>query len=285
MKKRCAIPASSFHASSFREEESKDAVAASAPTFSNGGLFGTGINEWFALPVGIAAAIPVIHFDWYVINEETQLAAVFIAFCVTLYTQGGDAIYKSLDERAQTLLKEHNEAEDKVIEALEKQHEFLKGNTHQVDHFEAIFKLREQTYEKLNEAGAIKPQHEFKAQIEKMMDMISAEEASVAEKTKTALMVEATAYVTEQFSSTKALKKAALDSAIAAIKGEEKGNDPVKDAFVQFFKDKAAEAEKSDDGSEEAANRLALIAKMNSIAKNEKFFFNFDESGNPKVVV
>merc|ERR1712154_3012 len=101
------------------------------------------------------------------------------------------------------------------------------------------------------------------------MDMIAAEEASVAEKTKTALMMEATAYVTEQFSSTKALKKAALDSAIAAIKGEEKANDPVKDAFVNFFKDKAAEAKKNDDGSEEAASRLALIGKMNSIAKNE----------------
>jgi len=275
-----------FHASAKRDEEAKEATpASSAPTFDKGGLFGTGINEWFALPVGVAAAVPLIKFDWYVVNEETQLAAVFLAFCVTLYTQGGDAIYKSLDERAQTILKEHNEAEDKVIEALQKQLDFLQGNTQQVEHFEAIHKMRGEAYERLNAAGAIKPQHELKAQVEKMLDMIVAEEASVTEKTKLALMAEATASVTEQFSSTKALKKAALDSAIAAIKGTENVNDPVKDAFVKFFQAKAADAKKNDDGSEEAANRAALIAKMNSIAKNEKFYFQFDASGNPKVIV
>jgi len=272
-----------FHASAKRDEESKEVSV--APTFNKGGIFGTGINEWFALPVGVAAAVPLIKFDWYVVNEETQLAAVFLAFCVTLYTQGGDAIYKSLDERAQTILKEHNEAEDKVIEALQKQLDFLQGNTQQVEHFEAIHKMRGEAYERLNAAGAIKPQHELKAQVEKMLDMIVAEEASVTEKTKLALMAEATASVTEQFSSTKALKKAALDSAIAAIKGTENVNDPVKDAFVKFFQAKAADAKKNDDGSEEAANRAALIAKMNSIAKNEKFYFQFDASGNPKVIV
>jgi len=282
--RRCAAPRTmAFHASAKRDEESKEVSV--APTFNKGGIFGTGINEWFALPVGMVAAIPAIHFDWYVINEETQLAAVFIAFCVTLYKQGGDAIYKSLDEKAQTILKDHNEAEDKVIQALEKQLEFLQGNTQQVDHFEAIHKLRGEAYEKLNAAGAIKPQHDFKAQVEKMLDMIAVEEASVTEKTKMALMAEATAYVSEQFSSTKALKKAALDSAIASIKGAGGAEDPVKVAFVQFFKTKAEEAKKSDDGSEEAANRMALIAKMNSIAKNEQFFFQFDEAGVPKVTV
>ena len=275
-----------FHASAKRDEEAKEVTATSSvPTFDKGGLFGTGINEWFAVPVGLAAAVPMIHFDWYVVNEETQLAAVFVAFCVTLYTQGGDAIYKSLDERAQSLLKEHNEAEDKVIDALQEQLDFLKGNTQQVEHFEVIHKMRGEAYEKLNAAGAVQPQHEFKAQVEKMLDMIVAEESSVTEKMKIALMAEATAYVTEQFSSKKALKKAALDSAIAAIKGGETTKDPVKDAFVDFFKSKAAEAKKSDDGSEEAANRAALIAKMNSIAKNEGFYFQFDASGAPKLVV
>ena len=284
---RCAAPRTmAFHASAKRDEESKEVTpVSSAPTFDKGGLFGTGINEWFALPVGVAVAVPLVTFDWYVVNEETQLAAVFLAFCVTLYTQGGDAIYKSLDERAQTILKEHNEAEDKVIEALQKQLDFLKGNTEQVDHFEAIHQMRGEAYERLNAAGAIKPQHELKAQVEKMLDMIVAEETSVTEKTKLALMIEATETVTEKFTSTKALKKAALDSAIAAIKGSDKVKDPVKDEFVNFFKTKAADAKKTDDGSEEAANRVALIAKMNSIAKNEKFYFQFDESGAPKIAV
>jgi len=272
----------SFHASARREDDGK---SASLPEQSKGGLFGTGLSEWYALPIGLTAAVPLIQFDWYVINEETQLLAVFLAFCVTLYTQGGDAIYKALDEKAVNLLKEHNEAEDKVIAALEHKLEYLKANQNMVNDFEAINTIRATTYEKLNAAGAIKPQHDFKAQIERMLNMIAQEEASVTEKTKTALMNEATASVTERFTSDKVLKKAALDAAIAKIKGGKAGGDPVQAAFIQFFKDKAAAVAASKDDSEEKAQRAAMIAKMNSVAKNEGFFFEFDAQGTPKMLV
>lgn len=279
----CAVPGNmSFHASAKREEEAK-AEATIEP--SKGGLFGTGLSEWFALPVGVAAAVPLIKFDWYVINEETQLMAVFLAFCVTVYTQGGDAIYKALDEKAVNLLKEHNEAEDKVIEALEQKLVFLKANQNMVNDFNAINEVRSATYEKLNAAGAVKPQHDFKVQVERMLSMIAAEEASVTEKTKVALMAEATATVTGKFSSDKALKKAALDSAISKLKGGKAGADPIQAAFVQFFKEKAAAAAASKDDSEEKAQREAMIAKMNSVAKNEGFFFEFDAAGQPKTTV
>jgi len=275
--------AMAFHASSRQEEEAKDAVA---PVESKGGLFGTGLSEWFALPIGMTAAVPIIKFDWYVINEETQLAAVFVAFCVALYTQGGDAIYKTLDEKAQTLLKEHNEAEDKVIEALTQKLDYLKADSGMVEDFQAINQIREKAYVDLNAAGAIKPQHDFKVQVERALAMIAQEEANVTEKTKIALMQEATAYVTDQFTSTKALKKAALDSAIATIKGTAtSGADPVQAAFVKFFQDKAADAKASSDDSEEAAQRAALIAKINGVAKGEGFFFEFGEDGKPKMTV
>jgi signal transduction histidine kinase len=52
---------------------------------------------------------------------------------------------------------------------------------------------------------------------------------------------------------------------------------------VQFFKEKAAAAKASKDDSEEKAQRAAMIAKMNSLAKNEGFFFAFDASGKPKM--
>merc|ERR1712127_481492 len=99
------------------------------------------------------------------------------------------------------------------------------------------------------------------------------------------LMSEATTSVTAQFSSDKALKKAALDSAISKLKGGKAGTDPVQAAFIQFFKDKAAAAKTSKDDSEEKAQREALISKMNAVAKNEGFFFEFDASGNPKMTV
>jgi hypothetical protein len=270
-----------FHASPRQEEEAK-----TVEPVKKGGLFGTGLSEWFALPVGVAAAVPIIKYEWYVINEETQLLAVFLAFCVTLYTQGGDAIYKALDETAQTILKEHTEAEEKVIEALEQKLEFLKANSNMVNDFEAINIMREAAYVNLNSAGKIKPHHDFKAQIERMINMIAQEEQSVSDKAKSSLMDEATAAVTAQFESSKDLKKAALDAAINRIKGTAKpGEDPVQAAFIKFFKDKAAAAAKADDGAETAAQRAALVAKLNSVAKSERFFFQFDEAGQPKMAV
>jgi len=279
-----AIPGStSFHASARREEEAD--AAAVVPAESKGGLFGSGLSEWYALPVGVVAAVPLIKLEWYVVNEETQLLAVFLAFCVTVYTQGGDMIYKMLDQKAVNLLKEHNEAEDKVLHALEERLEFLQQGNNMVDDFEAINDLRSTTFEKLNAAGAIMPKHEFKAQVERILSMIAAEEASVAEKAKAGLMSEATDAVTAKFSSDKGLKKAALDAAISRIKGGKAATaDPVTDAFVRFFREKAAAAKASKDDSEEKAQREAMIAKMNSVAKNEKFFFQFDAQGKPALM-
>merc|ERR1740124_2058756 len=63
-------------------------------------------------------------------------------------------------------------------------------------------------------------------------------------------MEEATQSVTEQFATSKALKKAALTAAIGQIKGDEPCSavDPVTNQFVQFFKAKGEEIKKSADG-------------------------------------
>jgi len=270
-----------FHSSPRREDKAE--TTAMTPAEDKGGLFGTGLSTWFALPLGVAAAVPALKFDWYVVNEETQLLAVFLAFCVTLYSQGGDAIYRTLDEKARALLKEHNEAEEKVIEALEQKLIFLKANKNMANDFNAINEIRAETYGKLNAAGAVKPQHDFKAQVERVLSLIAVEEAAVAEKAKARLMEEATASVTAKIISHKGLKKEALDSAISALKGGKGCGDPVQSAFVQYFKDRAAEAKASKDDGEEKEQREALIAKVNSVAKNEKFFFTLNTDGQPQV--
>ena len=277
----CLAPKVNFHVSAKRDEEAKPAEPVAVE--EKGGLFGTGLSEWYALPIGMTLAVPMIKLDWYVVNEETQLAAVFVAFCVAAYTQGGDVVYKALDERAETLLKENNEAEEKVIAALEQKLDFLKANQNMVNDFEAINKVREESYANLNAAGAIKPKHDFKNQIERMLNMIAQEEANVTEKTKIAIMEEATATVTEKFSTSKELKKAALDAAIAQIKGTagQGSIDPVRAEFSKFLKDKAAAAAKISGDEELMAQRAAMVAKMNAVAKSEGFFFELDANGKP----
>jgi len=277
-----------FHSSTHHNEEAKEVTP--PPTTepaSKGGLFGTGLSEWFALPIGITAAIPAIHFNWYVVNEETQLLAVFVAFSVACYTQGGDAIFNALDAKAKGMLHEHNEAEDKVIAALETKRDFLKTNQNMVQDFEAINAMRVEGYASLNAAGVVKPLHDFKGQMERVLNMIVQEEASSKEKTKVALMEEATVTVKQQFTSSKALKKAALSAAIAQISGDATGTseDPVRGEFVQFFKEKGAALASADDGSEAAIQRDAIVAKINAVAKSEGMFFEFGADGVPKVSV
>jgi hypothetical protein len=268
-----------FHASSKREEENK-------PVESKGGLFGTGISEWLALPVGIAAAAPAIKFEWYIVNEETQLAAAFIAFCVVVYTQGGDAIHSALDERAKKLLKENRESEQEVIEEMEQLVQHFGNQMEIPEIMEDMNKIRTETYGKLNAAGVIKPKHDLKAQVERILTMLASEEASNTEKAKVALMEEATASVSAQFSSNKALKKAALDAAIATIKGGKKaGSDPVKKVFVSFFQDKQSEAKKATDDVEATAQRAAFLTKANAVAESEGYFFRFNADGSVKMAV
>jgi hypothetical protein len=157
-----------------------------------------------------------------------------------------------------------------------------------VNDYKDVYDLTEASYAKLNEAGKIKPQHDLKAQMEKMLNMIAVEEQSSYEKAKVAMMSEATAAVMKEFTTNDALKKAALDSAMAKLlgKGGQGASDPVQGAFVKFFQDKAKAAKATDDGSEEKAARASMLAKMNAIAENEKMYFRFDETtGKPTMVV
>lgn len=208
-------------------------------------------------------------------------------FCVVVYTQAGDMIHKSLTEKADQMLADQNELEDAVINNLENLHrDMVTLSGHLVEDFEAINKATEETYKKLNAAGAIKPKYDFKAQMERALHIIEQEETSVLEKGKVSLMQEATKSVEEQFKSSKELQKAAMQLAIAKINGTAKaGDDPVKAEFVKFFKEKAAAASKADDTVEQKARRENLVAKLNAIGKNEGFFFEFDASGKPKMVV
>jgi len=214
-----------------------------------------------------------------------QLAACFIAFTTIVYKQFGGVIREALEEDGKRILAEHNKIEDEVIDILKKKIEDVRMQEHIVKDAEDIKALKIQTYEKLNAAGKIKPQYDFKHQIERMLAMMETEEASMTEKAKIAMMEEATKAVAREFSSGKDLKKRALENAVAQLKGTKAGTDPVKAAYLSFFKAKAAAAKKIDPAVETREARAAMVAKMNAIAKNEGFYFEFDANGKPKMVV
>lgn len=264
-----------FHYSARREEKAEETASEVA---EKEGFMGTGMSHLYAIPVGVAFAVPIIEFNWYLVNEETLLASTFLAFCVVAYTQAGDFMSQAFKSEADAMLKLQNDAEDEMIEKLEETLEYMKLTENIVQDYQDVMDLTASSYEKLGAAGKIKPQHDLKAQVEKMLTMIAAEEQNQYEKTKMALMEEATASVTASFASDNKLKKAALDNAMAKLTGKTGTVDPVRDSFVKFFQAKAAEAKKADDGSEEKEARAAMLAKLNAVAENENMFFRFDSS-------
>lgn len=182
------------------------------------------------------------------------------------------------------MLELQNKAEDEVIAKMQENLDYMSLTENIVEDYQGVLDLTEKSYAKLNAAGKIKPHHDLKAQVEKILSIMANEEQSSYDKAKTAMMTEATKVVTTQFAEDKKMKKAALDSALAKLTGTAKGGaDPVQDAFVKFFQTKNAAAKKADDGSEEKAARASMVTKMNAIAEAESMFFRFDPSGQPKM--
>jgi len=183
------------------------------------------------------------------------------------------------------MLDLQRQAEDEVIAKLEENLEYMKLTENIVQDYQDVLELTQKSYDNLNAAGKIKPQHDLKGQVEKMLTFIATEEQSNYDKAKTAMMAEATEAVTAKFADDKALKKAALDSAVAKLTGKAKaGADPVQGAFVAFFQEKTAAAKKADDGSEQKEARANMVAKMNAIAEAEGMYLRFDENGQPKMM-
>lgn len=276
-----------FHVSSKREEDAVATKSAATPAVAEKAS-PPSTSSWepiYAVPLGIAFAVPAIHYEWYLVNEETQLAACMIMFTALVYKNFGATIGEMLEEDGKRIIEEANKVEDTILSTLKEKKADVLMMENVVKDAQDIHKLKEETYVKYNEAGKIKPLHEFKGQMERVLNMIAAEEAAYTEKTKVALMEEATVAITNELLSNKELQKISLDNAIAQLKGTKPGPDPVKQTYLQFFEWKKSESAKIDESIELKEKREMFVKKINAVMSNEKFFFQFDNDGKPKMVV
>lgn len=271
-----------YHVTSKRDDDTKFAPITTTDASSNKKSMWDPI---YAVPIGIAFAVPAVHYEWYLVNEETQLMACFIMFTALIYKNFGPTIGLMLEEDGKRIIEEANKVEDTVIDLLQSRVADIKVQENIVEDARKVHQLKLETYEKLNAAGQMKPLHEYKVQMERVLSIIATEEASMIEKAKTDLMKEATIAVTNELLTNKDLQKVSLENAIAQLKGTKPGMDPVKQTYLQFFQWKSNEAKKIDGMTETIAAREILIKKINAIASNEKFFFQLDPTGTPKMVV
>ena len=82
------------------------------------------------------------------------------------------------------MLEIQNKAEDEVIAKLEENLEYMKLTENIVQDYQDVLDLTQESYDKLNAAGKIKPKHDLKAQVEKMLTIIALSLIHISEPTR-----------------------------------------------------------------------------------------------------
>ena len=224
-----------FHTSAPAEEKKKDAAVPS----SGGGFLGTGLSPLYAIPVGIVAAIPILTHEMLILNAESQLVACFTAFVITAYTQGGDAIGKNLDDRAAAVTAEHNAVEDANIAAVTAVISAHKTRLSLLEDVQAIHKAGLDVRQTLERAKTGQLKWEMKDSVEGKLNSLIAREQARNERLTARLTANSTATVTDNFTKDAKAKGAALDAALAVLRGDKAAAaiDPIPKMYSQYFKE------------------------------------------------
>ena len=206
---------------------------------------GTGLSPLYAVPAGIFAGIPIIHNQVLVLNEETQLVGCFAAFVITAYTQGGAAVAKMLDDKAQAIIEEHSASEDKSIREVE---DLIAAHKTRLAALDDLSKMEQASTEYEAKAAALAPKilnHEVSTAVEKALASILGKEGAEKEKLSKQLARDAVLSVTESFNKDAKAVDTSTKHAIDVLMGTKSasGTHPIDASFVKFFKDTAAAAE------------------------------------------
>lgn len=189
-----------------------------------------------AIPVAGLGLIAGIANDVVVIDAEMQIAALFVAFVGTVYTQGGDAIGQMLDDSANAILEEQNAAEVADIAGLHVLRDLHVKQTTVQEDMSSVFTATHSIMDDLVVAKTNKLQHDVRNQIARMLDTLVVQEGNTQREIQAALVEHAVAHVQSQATS-KSMKASALDEALAVIADPAKGaaDDAIGGLFQDYF--------------------------------------------------
>jgi hypothetical protein len=214
----------------------------------------------------------MLEQQYLVLDAETQLVGCFATFVIIAWTQGGDAIAKSLDERADAVAAEHNAIEDANIAAVNAVIDAHKKRAAMMEDIAAMTSVAEGVVAKIESAHDAKLKFDMKADVERKLNTVVMKEAILREKVSSGLATNATEAVRAKFSTDKKLQQTSLDMAIAALANPDSyKNHPVEGEFAAHFKATAASAEKSKDEMVELPKDVMeqILGEMKSVADRE----------------
>jgi hypothetical protein len=264
------MPLRALHASPVVRDEEKS-VAAPA----SGGM----LSDWrVQLPIGFLAAIPLLHNQVFILNEETQLLGCFMVFVGTMYTQAGDMIGKALDAKSKAVIAEHNAQEEVAISAVKAVLAAHQKKLTLVEDMKMVYSFQSEVLSTLAKAKSMELQYVVRADVVKKLDFLVQKEESAKTAQQAMLVSKATAAVEAAFSSNKKLQGAALNVALATLADpSKKPLDVVGKVYGNYFSayNKAILASKEE---------MEAPAEVLEAANAEVLAFR-KRMGNPNMVI
>jgi hypothetical protein len=222
---------------------------------------------------GLGWATGLYHFD-----AETQILALWVLFCTTVYSRGGPVISGMLDEMANDIEKEQKAAEEAQIEAVKLTLAAYKGNKALVQDVKELFEGQNALMAKIGAGASNRLKHGVRdAYVRKLESLVRAEEKA-AEQQRAVVLAAAKSFVSETFTGSEpknsALRAASVEAAIAALGNPKTAKRPaqVAQAYSSFFEsfDEELKAQSGKAFDVTAAAQKEIRDAMEQVARREE---------------
>jgi len=184
--------------------------------------------------LGTAFSLTALSNEWYVMNEETLVAAAFIGFVVSAKALVGPMIVKWYDDYKTNFIREQNEAEDAHIHGCKLVIDgFPADKIHK--NLDLAFEEEKGVVELEAKARVIQEKNELINRYKKNLDQLVVAKNEAANK-EYRLLLGKTLEAAREAAGKAAFKKSALEYALNAAANKPTGSNPTVDLFDEVFK-------------------------------------------------
>jgi hypothetical protein len=207
----------------------------------------------------MVAAIPALGNEWLILDAETQLVAVFILFCSTVYMQLGGAVASNLDEYRNNVFTTLKKVDESMLVDIKAS---IAANENVLDmekDISSVHKLIDDMCVVKAETLNYAEEHKYRDAIVRKLDSLVAIEEAAVVAIRNRMLTAVKAEVVNKFATDAKAKQAALDHAMAVLSGGKSGTigkDIVGDVYAASLKSYRESYSKQAPGSDAILKQL-----------------------------
>jgi Mitochondrial ATP synthase B chain precursor (ATP-synt_B) len=195
------------------------------------------LDRYGLLPLLGFGAVAAISKEMFILNEEVLVAACFFGFSFVSYITIGDSIREGIEAEREEQKAELRAVFDKVIESVEKDAADLKTSVQLQASVDAYCAHVEELYLNLVKARPNIVQNDINAFVNDMLHELLQLERRIVMSLKFDTAARATQHVREQLAKADSKSKQELvDAAISQLEGAKAAKDPIRDLYIEFYK-------------------------------------------------